>query len=164
MSAPAWATRYQLNTSTNEVGQTFTMEGYGFTGTGDTGTKPPPEAPATSLITSLGTLRMAQNTYNTTNNVFNNIPLHPFPADDLPQAGFPPDSAPVHDFDNGQAANDALGYFNGINNLSLGNAEGFPAQGDCGGPGLLGNSIASVASVLPWTYPTTPAGSTASSM
>ena len=145
-SAPASATRYQLSTATNEVGQNFTMEGYGFTGTGTTGAMPSPVLPATTLITSPGTLRMAQNTFDATNNVFNNKPLHPFPADELPQAGFPAASALVYDFDNGQAANDALGYFYGINNLGLGNAEGFPAQGDSGGPGLIGNSIASVVS------------------
>jgi hypothetical protein len=139
-SAPAAATRNKLNTATNEVGQTFTTEGYGLTGVGDTGAQG-------QLVTSApGTLRMAQNRFEATNDVFNLKPLHPFPPTSLPQAGFPAGSALVFDFDNGKAANDAMGYFYGINNLGLGNAEGLPAEGDSGGPGVLGNTIASIAS------------------
>src|SRR5262249_25131594 len=65
----------------------------------------------------------------------------------VPNAGFPAGTGLVYDFDNGLAANDALGFFSGINHLGLGDAEGFAAPGDSGGPGFLNDgAIASVVS------------------
>jgi Ca2+-binding RTX toxin-like protein len=51
-----------------------------------------------------------------------------------------------YDFDNGLAANDALGIKFGINNLGLGTAEGITAPGDSGGPAFINGQIASVTS------------------
>jgi hypothetical protein len=141
MPAPAAATRYQLYTGADEVGKTFTIDGFGDTGVGDTGDEGP------TAFASYGTLRTAQNRHDATNAVFGGAPVNPIPArTPLPNPAFPANSALVYDFDDGQVAHDALGFFYGLNNLGLGNAEGFPAPGDSGGPGFIGGAVASIVS------------------
>jgi hypothetical protein len=52
----------------------------------------------------------------------------------------------ISDFDNGRAANDALGLFYGIPGTGLGQREGSMAPGDSGAPAFIGGQIAGVAS------------------
>ena len=144
--APAAAARYSLYTATNEVTQTFLLEGYGRSGNGTTGND------GSQPLGKSGSLRYAYNTYDATSSLLNTVapPRPPLPAgSDVPIAPYPPNSGLVYDFDNGLAANDALGFFFGVggaNTLGLGAKEGFAAQGDSGGPGFIGNAIASIVS------------------
>jgi hypothetical protein len=50
----------------------------------------------------------------------------------------------IQDFDNGLAANDALGRFIAQNNLGLGNSEVSPFSGDSGGPLIINGQVAGV--------------------
>lgn len=131
-SAPAAADRYNLYRDSNEIGQTFTFSGYGKTGTGSTGitggdTSSPIrlkagnqfDADAATLKSYLGSA----------------MTWTPLTGTQL-----------IADFDNGSAANDALGRLINSNGLGLGLDEGFIAPGDSGGPAFLNGQIAGVAS------------------
>ncbi len=130
-SAPITADRYELYRERDEIGQGFTLSGYGRTGTGSTGATGSDTSPAlrlkaanrfdadaATLKTSLGT-EMAWT----------------------PQAG----TQLIADFDNGSVANDALGRLIGQNDLGRGLDEGLIAAGDSGGPAFIHNRIAGVA-------------------
>lgn len=131
-SAPATADRYNLYRDSNEIGQTFTFSGYGKTGTGSTGitggdTSSPIrlkagnqfDADAATLKSYLGSA----------------MTWTPLTGTQL-----------IADFDNGSAANDALGRLINSNGLGLGLDEGFIAPGDSGGPAFLNGQIAGVTS------------------
>jgi hypothetical protein len=132
--------RYQLYNQQNEVGQNFTIVGYGLTGWGAVGS-------TCGALCGLGTKRSAQNRYDALDNV---LTIPGFPAGTpIPirgAQGFPQNSGLVYDFDSGMAANDALGRYAAIANVGLGNDEGKAANGDSGGPGFIGDRIASVVS------------------
>ena len=130
--APSTADRYGLYRDSNEIGRAFTLVGFGKTGTGQTGitsseSSPPIrlkaenqfDADAASLKAELG----------------GGMSWTPAPGKQL-----------VADFDNGISANDALGRLLGLNDFGRGALEGLVAQGDSGGPALIGNQIAGVAS------------------
>ncbi|MFZ9392155.1 MAG: trypsin-like serine protease [Burkholderiaceae bacterium] len=130
--APSAADRYGLYRDSNEIGRAFTLVGFGKTGTGQTGitsneSSPPIrlkaenqfDADAASLKAELG----------------GGMSWTPAPGKQL-----------VADFDNGISANDALGRLLGLNDFGRGALEGLVAQGDSGGPALIGNQIAGVAS------------------
>lgn len=130
--APNAADRYGLYRDSNEIGRAFTLIGFGKTGTGQTGitsseSSPPIrlkaenqfDADAASLKAELG----------------GGMSWTPAPGKQL-----------VADFDNGISANDALGRLLGLNDFGRGALEGLVAQGDSGGPALIGSQIAGVAS------------------
>ena len=101
------ADRYDLYRNTDEVGQAFTVVGYGTIGTGTTGQQP----------NNTDTKRLARNKYETLGDRVN----------------YGGTQALLYDFDNGSAANDAFGRILGINDLGV-PGEGTSGQGDSGGP------------------------------
>lgn len=131
-SAPLAANRYSLYRSSDELGQSLTMVGYGLPGTGNTGTQALPsgnplrlkasnqfDADAATLKSALGSV-MAWT----------------------PTAG----TQLVADFDNGSASQDALGRLINRPGTGLGQSEGLIAPGDSGGSAFLNGQIAGVAS------------------
>lgn len=121
---PRQVNRFGLQDSATEVGRRATMVGYGRTGQGGAGATGPS-----------GAKHFGQNRYDALGDVF--------------QTAFPglfPDMISgtqlVYDFDNGNPANDAFGFFStdfGSNlvDLGLGNGEVMAAPGDSGGPTFL---------------------------
>ena len=131
-SAPLTANRYGLYRSSDEIGQSLIMVGYGLPGTGNTGTQALPsgnplrlkasnqfDADAVALKSALGSV-MAWT----------------------PTAG----TQLVADFDNGSASQDALGTLINRHGTGLGQSEGLITPGDSGGPAFLNDQIAGVAS------------------
>ena len=130
--APIAAARYGIYRDSNEVGQIFTMVGYGDTGSGSTGAvsgdSPSPirlkafnqfDADAALLKTYFGS----------------GMAWTPWAGTQL-----------IADFDNGSAQHDALGRLIYRNDLGLGLNEGFVAPGDSGGPAFINGQVAGVAS------------------
>lgn len=114
---------FSLYEGSNEIGQVSTLVGYGTKGSGVTGTISPDY--------DVGTIkRIGQNRWEAL-------------GTDIERAGFnPKGNAPdgsllYSDFDNGLSANDALGYYLGINDLGLGSYEVNSTGGDSGGPRFL---------------------------
>ena len=130
--APVAAERFGIYRASNEVGQTFTMVGYGTPGSGSSGT-----------ISN-----------------FNEAPVrvkanNQFDTDIAPLGRFFSESGQweanngkqlAADFDNGLSQNDALGGLIGINGLGLGSSEGLISKGDSGGPAFIGSLVAGIAS------------------
>lgn len=121
-------TRYDIYRDTDEVGQVGDKAGFGRSGTGLTG----------STLSS-GTKRTVQNRYDLAGmSLFGGIS-----SDIL-----------LYDFDNGNAANDAIGALAGflppspfvVDPIGVGITEGISAPGDSGGPTFIGNMIAGVTS------------------
>jgi len=130
-AAPTAAARYQVYRAGDEIGQSFTMVGYGRTGTGDTG--------ATMDAASSGRLK-ADNQFDADGAL-----LKAYLGAGMgwsPLAG----TQLIADFDNGTAANDALGRLIYQAGTGLGLDEGLIAPGDSGGPAFLNGQIAGVAS------------------
>lgn len=131
-SAPISADRYELYRHSDEIGQTFTMVGYGLAGTGDLGT-----------LSDSPPIRLKAN---------NQMDMEAAALkDDLgrtlswtPSAG----SQFVADFDNGLSSQDALGRLVNISGLGLGQDEGLIAPGDSGGPAFIGGKAAGIASYV----------------
>lgn len=132
--APISAERYDLYRSSDELGQTMTMVGYGVPGTGTTGVltnfNSPPirqkannqfDADAADLKTALGALMTW-----------------------TPLAG----TQLVADFDNGRTAQDALGLLINKPGTGLGQNEGLITSGDSGGPAFINGKIAGIASYV----------------
>jgi hypothetical protein len=130
--APLAAERFGIYRASNEVGQSFTIVGYGTPGLGSSGTL----------------------------NNFNASPVrvkasNQFDTDIAPLNRFFSESGQweanngkqlAADFDNGLSQNDALGGLVGINGLGLGNSEGLISKGDSGGPAFIGSLVAGIAS------------------
>lgn len=129
-AAPITADRYALYQTTDELGKTFEMVGYGRTGTGLTG----------ALSGSGGTVRhVASNAFDALGNALDSalngsLSWHPVSGSQL-----------IADFDSGSTLNDALGYFLGISNTGLGISEGIIASGDSGGPAFIDGVLAGIA-------------------
>jgi putative transposon-encoded protein len=122
-AAPSSVRGYDIYTGTDEVGKTFTLVGYGYGGTGTTG-----------QTLAAGTKRSGQNRYE----MLGSALTAPF--------GTSTSNILVYDFDSGSSANDTLGYYYGIYNNGLGNAEVNSASGDSGAPTFIGGRIAGVVS------------------
>ncbi|NBW55787.1 MAG: sodium:calcium exchanger, partial [Betaproteobacteria bacterium] len=130
--APVAAERFGIYRAANEVGQTFTMVGYGTPGSGSSGTL----------------------------SNFNEVPVrvkanNQFDSDVAPLDRFFSESGQweanngkqlVADFDNGLSLNDALGALIGTTGLGLGSSEGLISKGDSGGPAFIGSLVAGIAS------------------
>lgn len=132
--APLAADRYQLYRSNDEIGQAFTMVGYGQPGTGSQGESTTYagvpirqkamnhfDADAATLKTTLGS-SMGWS----------------------PAAG----TQLLADFDNGSASQNALNRFLGVSGTGLGQNEGIITQGDSGGPAFIDGQVAGIASYV----------------
>lgn len=112
--APAAADRYDLYTGSDEIGQVFTMAGYGAsTGSGND-TSPP-------------TLRTGQNMFESDAARFNQ----------RFNWGATPNKQLIFDYDDGNASHDAFGMYFGMTGLGLGSQEAMMTPGDSGGPAFL---------------------------
>jgi hypothetical protein len=131
-TAPVAADRYNLYRGSDEIGQVFTLSGYGQTGTGNTG--------ATSSDSSSPIRLKASNLFDA-----DAATLKSFMGSIV---GWSPLNGTqlIADFDNGSVAQDALGRLMNRNDLGLGLYEGLIARGDSGGPAFLNHKIAGVAS------------------
>ena len=133
-SAPVAADRYSLYRQSDELGKTFTLVGYGKTGTGNTGSFVSSDNDSTLLRLK------ALNTFDA-----DAATLKAFLGGGLswsPQAN----TQLIADFDNGLSTNDALGRLINQTGLGQGQDEGLIAPGDSGGPAFLNGKIAGVAS------------------
>lgn len=131
---PIYAKRYTLYRQSDEVSKTFQMIGYGIPGDGSTGsldsyneayirlmTHNSFDAEASVLKTSLGNTMAWTPTKN---------------------------SQLLADFDDGTVAKDALGQFLGVYDTGEGDMEGIISSGDSGGPALIDEKIAGIASYV----------------
>lgn len=133
-TAPVAADRYDIYRDSDEIGQAFTLVGYGLTGTGGTG--------ATSIDYSRPIRLKATNQFDA-----DAATLKSYLGSGMgwtPLAG----TQLIADFDNGAFTNDALGRLIYRNDLGRGLDEGLIAQGDSGGPAFLQNKLAGVASYI----------------
>jgi secreted trypsin-like serine protease len=131
-SPPSAANRYNLYRDSDEIGQIFTMVGYGRTGTGSAGT--------TSSSNSTPTRLKAANQFDDDGlglktSLGTNMSFSPLAGSQL-----------IADFDDGTTTHDALGRIINVNNTGLGLNEGLIAPGDSGGPAFLSGLLAGVAS------------------
>lgn len=128
--APISANRYELHRQSDEVGQTFTLSGYGQAGTGTTG----------SLGVNSPWRLKAQNQFDADAALLKyylgaGMSWSPLPGTQL-----------LADFDDGSSARDASGRLMARPGLGLGDDEGMIAQGDSGGPAFIQGRLAGVAS------------------
>jgi hypothetical protein len=113
--APAGAQRYDIYTDQDEVGQTFTLAGYGAP-TGD------PNAAYSPPL-----LRTGLNTFDSDAAPFNqSMGWNVSAARQL-----------VFDYDDGTSTHDAFGRYLGLKGLGLGAKEAMLTPGDSGGPAFL---------------------------
>jgi len=131
-TAPITADRYDIYRDSNELGQSFTLVGYGRTGTGSSG--------ATSSDTTSPLRLKAGNQFDADGSTLKSVLGSGMAW--TPLAG----TQLIADFDNGSTTNDALGQLISRNDLGLGLYEGLIAQGDSGGPAFLNGQLAGVAS------------------
>ena len=125
--APEGATRHEIYTDSDELGQVFDKVGFGDFGQGS------------NTNGADGTKRDGQNRFDALGNVFNDSDI-------------PNDTQLFYDFDNGTTERDAFGPNSGlaqqdqVNDTGLGNNEVNTATGDSGGPAFIGDKIAGVTS------------------
>lgn len=132
MIAPLGAQRYDIYTGSSEIGQVFTMVGYGRTGTGSTGAQ----------ADTAGRKRLGMNRFDADANILSSSSA---PA---PNAGL----SLIWDFDDGTEEGDTLGRLFGLHDKGLGARESNAAQGDSGGPLFIGSRIAGVISYSDAAY------------
>ena len=132
MPAPVQATRYELYRDGSEVGQRFTLAGYGTPGTGSTGRDTSYSGPPLRLT--------ATNRADADIGLLAGVNATILARDPVPGSQF------VADFDDGSATRDAFAVLAGIADTGLGSAEGFITSGDSGGPAFIDGRVAGVAS------------------
>jgi secreted trypsin-like serine protease len=130
-TAPISANRYDIYRNKDEIGQSFTLSGYGKTGTGSAGAASSSASP---------TRLKAENKFDADAST-----LKSYLGSGMawtPLAG----SQLIADFDDGTSTRDALGQL--IFNTDTGRSldEGLIAQGDSGGPAFISGLLAGVAS------------------
>jgi len=127
--APLEADRYDIYRGSDEVGQNFTVVGYGMAGVGATGLNP----------SNYGVKRSGSNQFDASQLV-------------IGKAIVPNGLGLIADFDNGSSANDAFGVRGVRSQLGLGSTESAVAPGDSGGPALIstanGYVVAGVAALF----------------
>ena len=130
-TAPISANRYAIYRDKDEIGQSFTLAGYGITGTGSAG----------AASNSASPIRLkAENKFDADAST-----LKSFLGSGMawtPLAG----SQLVADFDDGTSTRDALGRLIYHSDTGHGLDEGLIAQGDSGGPAFIAGLLAGVAS------------------
>lgn len=132
--APLTANRYELYRSSDEIGKAFTFVGYGQPGTGASGESltyagtPIRQKASNQFDADPATLKAALGAGMTW----------------TPLAG----TQLIADFDNGSAAQNALGRLITVGGTGLGVNEGFISQGDSGGPAFLNGKVAGIASYV----------------
>ena len=131
-SAPVSAPRYEIYRAGNEVGQAFTMVGYGLSGTGGTGKS---SEPASTTLR-----RYAENRFDGEMSALKSV------AGELLGWTPPKDSQLWADFDNGLAAQDATRLWTGQADPGRGSKEGLITPGDSGSPAFIGGKVAGIAS------------------
>jgi secreted trypsin-like serine protease len=122
LQSPAAAAipRENLYTSTDEIGKTYNVIGFGATGSFGVGNTPG----------SAGTRHQGFNQFDAT----------------LAQIGFGSSNVLVSDFDDGTPEHDGFGFFFGLDGLGLGLNEVVTAPGDSGGPAFIDGKIAGITS------------------
>jgi len=130
--APTAANRYNLYRDSDEIGQIFTLAGYGRTGTGSTGAS---SSDASTPIRLKASNRFDADASTLKSYLGSGMAWTPLAGTQL-----------VADFDNGTTTNDALGRLINRNDTGLGLNEGLIASGDSGGPGFISGLLAGVAS------------------
>lgn len=132
--APLTANRYELYRNSDEIGQTMTMVGYGEPGTGAAG--------VSTTYTAAPIRQKASNQFDadaaTLKSALGSV------LNWTPKTG----TQLIADFDNGSAAQDALGRLIGKPGLGLGGSEGLITPGDSGGPAFLNGKVAGIASYI----------------
>jgi len=130
--APLVAERYTLYRSSDELGKTFTMVGYGEPGTGTYG--------ADDSYSGTPLRQKAQNQFD--------IGVERLKASLGSSMGWNPltGSQLMADFDDGTYAHDALARLVNVAGTGLGINEGLITPGDSGGPAFIGNQLAGIAS------------------
>jgi secreted trypsin-like serine protease len=130
--APLVAERYTLYRSSDELGKTFTMVGYGEPGTGTYG--------ADDNYSGTPLRQKAQNQFD--------IGVERLKASLGSSMGWNPltGSQLMADFDDGTYAHDALARLVNVAGTGLGINEGLITPGDSGGPAFIGNQLAGIAS------------------
>lgn len=131
-AAPLAAERYNLYRDSDEIGQTFTIVGYGVPGSGSTG----------MLATYNGNpLRLKAN------NQFD-VDVGALKAHLGASMAWTPTAGTqlIADFDNGLSQQDALGRLLNLPGLGLGINEGMITSGDSGGPAFINGVVAGIAS------------------
>ena len=131
-TAPTDANRYDLYRDRDEIGQSFTMVGYGKTGTGSAG--------ATNSGSASPIRLKAENKFDADastlkSNLGSEMAWTPLAGSQL-----------VADFDDGTATRDSLGRLIYHTDTGRGLDEGLIAQGDSGGPAFISGLLAGVAS------------------
>lgn len=130
-SAPVSAQRYELYRSSDEIGQTMTMVGYGTPGTGNTG-----------ILTTYNGDKLRL----TASNQFDADGATLKTALGTQLSWTPTANQLIADYDNGNSAQDALGQLINKPGLGLGQNEGMISTGDSGGPAFINGMIAGIAS------------------
>ncbi len=133
--APIEADRYDIYRGSNELGQEFTIVGYGAAGQG-----------LEDLTITDEAKRIGYNEFEAYGESLNGIDLGNFYLNGGGTIDLPSGKVLVYDFDSGLPENDALGMAIGYHDLGLGIREADPAHGDSGGPALINGVIAGVVS------------------
>lgn len=131
-AAPTAANRYGIYRNSDEIGQSFTLVGYGKTGTGNAG--------ATNSDTASPIRLKAGNQFDADAST-----LKGYLGSGMawtPLAG----SQLIADFDDGTSTRDALGRLIYRTDTGRGLDEGLIAKGDSGGPAFISGLLAGVAS------------------
>jgi hypothetical protein len=140
--APVTADRYSLYRTSDEIGQTLTMVGYGQPGTG-----------ATCELTNYSGIPIrlkANNRFDADaaalkSGLGSGIAWTPTAGTQL-----------IADFDNGTIPRDALGQLLNLPGTGLGKNEGLIAPGDSGGPAFINGQVSGIASYtasVEWQFP-----------
>jgi hypothetical protein len=130
--APTKAERYSLYRNQDELGQTFTMVGYGVPGLGSTG--------VISNFAQVPVRVVAQNQFDV-----DSVYLGPYFSGSRAWEVIRGKQLAA-DFDNGLPQNDAFGLLLSKSGLGLGASEGLLSRGDSGGPAFINGQVAAVAS------------------
>lgn len=130
--APVAANRYELYRAHDELGQVMTLVGYGVPGTGAQGE----DEGYTGAPLRLMACNRADTDVGIVENTLGNLMAW------NPKGG----TQLVADFDNGTAAQDALGRLLGLSDLGQGLNEGMISSGDSGGPAFIQGKVAGIAS------------------
>lgn len=132
--ATAKANRYDIYRDSNEIGQSVTLAGYGAPGSGNSGV----DVQYAGVPLRIKGENLADADVGTLKAKLGGIMgWEPTPGTQL-----------VADFDNGSAAQDALGQLIGNVDPGLGAKEGMVSPGDSGGPAFIDGHVAGIAGYI----------------